>query len=94
MEEVESSYRSEMMDGEGWKMMQPNTNKQLVQIKTRSSSMQVVKEEIEEEEVAGGRGRRRGGLRRSVSGRVREQRARLYIMRRCVSLLISSTFHD
>nr|XP_015616388.1 uncharacterized protein LOC107277874 [Oryza sativa Japonica Group] len=40
MEEVESSYRSEMMDGEGWKMMQPNTNKQLVQIKTRSSSMQ------------------------------------------------------
>uniref|UniRef100_A0A0E0BMH1 Uncharacterized protein n=1 Tax=Oryza glumipatula TaxID=40148 RepID=A0A0E0BMH1_9ORYZ len=69
MEEVESSYRSEMMDGEGWKMIQPNTNKQLVQIKTRSSSMQVVKEEIEEEEVAGGRGRRRGGLRRSVSGR-------------------------
>jgi hypothetical protein len=31
---------------------------------------------------------RAGELRRSVSGRLREQRARLYIMRRCVSMIV------
>uniref|UniRef100_A0A0D9XVS0 Uncharacterized protein n=1 Tax=Leersia perrieri TaxID=77586 RepID=A0A0D9XVS0_9ORYZ len=63
-----------------WKKMMVSTtnNKQLLQ---RSTSMPAKKEEKV------GRGRR---LKRSVSGRVREQRARLYIMRRCVSMLLSS----
>ncbi|KAL5203724.1 hypothetical protein ABZP36_008595 [Zizania latifolia] len=39
-------------------------------------------------DIEGARGGR--GQRRSVSGRLREQRARLYIMRRCVSMLLSS----
>lgn len=56
-------------------------------------------------EAAGGEGEKGGGggggqrmMRRSLSGRVasaaKEQRARLYIMRRCVSMLVSSCWKD